>query len=152
VVLRSFFVPTELVEVSGKIPIAGLYEMLQIISFVDLEIAKVLVFRPHRGDCGDIWLDTVANSLFRQGVPASAGAGAVARSCGEIPLLPLKFLKKTKAVPATCPEVDSRRLSFMSWDMQARARRPSHIVEGGRGNIFFRCTRSSHDPNIIIQI
>ncbi len=88
-VLRSFFVPTELVEVSGKIPIARLSEILQILAFVDLEIAKVLVFRPHRGDCGDNWLDTVANSFFRQGVPASAGAGAVARSCGEIPLLKL---------------------------------------------------------------
>jgi hypothetical protein len=44
VVLRSFFVPTELVEVSGKIPIAGLYEMLQIISFVDRKSQKCWFF------------------------------------------------------------------------------------------------------------
>ncbi len=64
-----------------------------------MKTAKEFGFRPHRGDCGEEFLDTVANSLFRQGVPARLGAGAVARSCGEIPCLKLKLLKINKISP-----------------------------------------------------
>ncbi len=64
-----------------------------------MKTAKVFGFRPHAGDCGEKFLDTVANSLFHKGVATRLGAGAVARSCGEIPVLKLKLLKKKRISP-----------------------------------------------------
>jgi hypothetical protein len=90
--VEVFFVfgSMELIEVSDGLPNLGFQQILGKMVLWKAKTAKVLVFRPHCGDCGVVSLDTFANSHFRQSVTTALGAGAVAPNCGEIPCLKLQ--------------------------------------------------------------